>query len=41
LPELEREVKRHHSYAVPEFVVLAVDTGSREYLAWIEESVGK
>jgi periplasmic divalent cation tolerance protein len=40
LPELEREVKRHHSYAVPEFVVLAVDTGSREYLAWIEESVG-
>jgi len=36
--ELEREVKRVHSYEVPEFVVLPVVAGSREYLKWIEEN---
>jgi periplasmic divalent cation tolerance protein len=40
LAELEKEVKRLHSYEVPEFVVLEVAGGSREYLKWIEESVG-
>jgi periplasmic divalent cation tolerance protein len=39
LAELEKEVKRWHSYDVPEFVVIAVAAGSREYLAWLEESV--
>ncbi len=38
LRELEREVKRVHSYEVPEFVVLPVVAGSREYLKWIEEN---
>ena len=38
LRQLEREVKRMHSYEVPEFVVVPVVAGSREYLAWIEES---
>jgi periplasmic divalent cation tolerance protein len=37
--ELEKEVKHWHSYDVPEFVVLSVAAGSREYLAWLEESV--
>jgi periplasmic divalent cation tolerance protein len=41
LPELEVEVKRLHSYDVPEFVTLAVDSGSREYLAWLQDSVKK
>lgn len=41
LPELEAEVKRLHSYDVPEFVTLAVDSGSREYLAWLQDSVKK
>ena len=38
LRELEREVKRVHSYEVPEFVVLPVVAGSREYFKWIEEN---
>ena len=38
LPELEREVKRLHSYQVPEFIVLPIVAGSRKYLAWLQES---
>ena len=37
---LEKEVKRLHGYDVPEFVVLEVEGGSKEYLRWVEESVG-
>jgi periplasmic divalent cation tolerance protein len=39
LQELEREVKRMHSYEVPEFVVAPIVAGSREYLQWIGENV--
>jgi periplasmic divalent cation tolerance protein len=39
LSELEREVKRAHSYEVPEFIVLPVVAGSHEYLQWLGESV--
>jgi periplasmic divalent cation tolerance protein len=39
LEELEREVKRLHSYDVAEFVVVSIAAGSREYLAWLSESV--
>src|ERR1700730_1131770 len=39
LSELEREVNRGHSYEVPEFIVLPVVAGSREYLKWLGESV--
>ena len=39
LEELEREVKRLHSYDVPEFIVVPISAGSREYLAWLIESV--
>jgi len=35
LPALEKEVKRLHSYDVPEFLVLTVAGGSREYLRWV------
>jgi len=41
LGELEKEVKRLHGYEVPEFVVLEIAAGSREYLRWVEESVGR
>ena len=41
LSALEKEVKRLHSYDVPEFVVLEVVAGSEEYLRWVEESVGQ
>jgi uncharacterized protein involved in tolerance to divalent cations len=33
-------VKRLHGYDVPEFVVIEVAGGSKEYLRWVEESVG-
>jgi periplasmic divalent cation tolerance protein len=39
LPELQRLVKRLHSYDVPEFIVLPIVDGSREYLGWLMESV--
>jgi len=35
LPALEKEVKRLHKYDVPEFLVLTVAGGSREYLTWV------
>jgi periplasmic divalent cation tolerance protein len=38
---LEREVKRLHSYEVPEILALPVQAGSRPYLEWIAENVGK
>ena len=38
LPKLEREVKRLHSYDIPEFIVLPIVAGSRKYLAWLGES---
>lgn len=41
LTELEREVKRLHSYDVPEFIALKVTEGSASYLAWLSSSVAK
>jgi periplasmic divalent cation tolerance protein len=38
LQQLEREVKRVHSYEVPEFIVLPIVAGSKEYLQWIGEN---
>lgn len=38
LPELEREVKRLHSYDVPEFIALPITEGSPEYLSWLSET---
>ncbi|MGB2900387.1 MAG: divalent-cation tolerance protein CutA [Candidatus Acidiferrum sp.] len=39
LAELEKEVKRLHSYEVPEFITLPVAAGTKDYLAWLESSV--
>jgi periplasmic divalent cation tolerance protein len=39
LKALEKEVKKLHSYDVPEFVVLEIAAGSREYLRWVDQSV--
>jgi len=39
LSDLEKEVKRLHSYDVPEFVVLPIVAGSRDYLGWLEENM--
>lgn len=37
---LAKEVKSCHSYSVPEIIALPVIAGTKEYLAWINESVG-
>jgi periplasmic divalent cation tolerance protein len=39
LAELEGEVRRLHSYDVPEFVALPVASGFADYFGWVEESV--
>jgi periplasmic divalent cation tolerance protein len=36
-----REVKRLHSYEVPEIIALPISTGSTEYLDWISVSVSE
>ena len=41
LVELEREVKRLHTYDVPEFIALPITDGSAAYLSWLSESVAK
>ena len=39
LAKLEKEVKQLHSYKVPEFIALPILGGSKDYLAWLRESV--
>jgi periplasmic divalent cation tolerance protein len=41
LAQLEREVRRLHTYDVPEFIVLPIVAGSAKYLSWLGESVKK
>lgn len=36
LPKVEAEVRKLHSYEVPEFLALRITGGSRGCLAWIE-----
>lgn len=37
--KLEREVRRMHSYEVPEIIAVPIIEGSRPYLEWIRECV--
>jgi periplasmic divalent cation tolerance protein len=37
--KLEREIKKIHTYDVPEILALPIERGSREYLAWIAGSL--
>jgi periplasmic divalent cation tolerance protein len=39
LGALEAEVKRLHSYDVPEFIALPILAGSPEYLRWLNDCV--
>ncbi len=39
LVSLEREIKRLHSYDIPEFLVLSVAAGSNDYLKWLLQSL--
>jgi periplasmic divalent cation tolerance protein len=37
-PQLETAIKEAHPYQTPEILVLSIETGSSEYLAWLAES---
>jgi len=39
LAELENEVRRLHSYDLPEFIALPMTEGSEKYLSWLDDSV--
>ncbi|MGA2569729.1 MAG: divalent-cation tolerance protein CutA [Terracidiphilus sp.] len=39
LPSLESRLKELHTYDTPEFLVLAVESGSHAYLEWLRESL--
>lgn len=39
VPALQKAILAAHPYDTPEFVVLALNSGSKRYLAWIGESV--
>lgn len=34
-PALDREIRRWHSYKVPEIIALPIASGSKDYLAWL------
>ena len=40
LPALEAALREFHSYEVPEFIVLPIESGSRLYLEWLHGSLG-
>ena len=37
--KIKKEVKRLHSYEVPEIIAVPIVTGSRDYLDWIRRAV--
>lgn len=37
--EIEKLVRKHHSYQVPEVVAIPIGSGSKKYLDWIRASV--
>lgn len=39
LPQMEREVRRLHTYDIPEFITLPIAEGSIEYISWLNEIV--
>lgn len=40
-PEIEEAIQATHSYEVPEIIAIPCLAGSKEYLAWLAEEVGK
>jgi periplasmic divalent cation tolerance protein len=41
LAALETRLRQLHSYEVPEFLVVPIETGSRSYLDWMLEGLGR
>jgi periplasmic divalent cation tolerance protein len=38
-PKVVKEIKKNHSYEVPEIIAFPIIAGSADYLKWIENSV--
>ena len=38
VPKLCREIRRIHSYSVPEILYFRINGGDREYLQWVHQS---
>ncbi len=39
-PSLERQLRKHHPYELPEIVAVSMSNGLPDYLRWISEAVG-
>jgi periplasmic divalent cation tolerance protein len=39
--DLVAEVKKLHSYDVPEIIAIPISLGSEDYITWLRESTGK
>lgn len=37
--DLEDAIKQNHPYETPEIIALAVETGSNDYLSWLDSSI--
>jgi periplasmic divalent cation tolerance protein len=40
-PAVRDAIREFHSYALPECIAIKIEDGSREYLEWLESSVGR
>jgi periplasmic divalent cation tolerance protein len=40
LKKINKEIKRIHSYELPEIIFLQIDQGGEEYLQWIKKMAG-
>ena len=38
---LEERIRKLHSYEIPEIIAVPIEKGSRDYLAWLTDSVRK
>lgn len=36
---VEQAIRELHSYEVPEIIAIAIEAGSKDYLAWLDENV--
>ncbi|MFH1263583.1 MAG: divalent-cation tolerance protein CutA [Pseudomonadota bacterium] len=41
LPDVEKIIRKTHTYEVPEIVSLPLDRGSERYLRWVEQETTK
>nr|VFK26457.1 MAG: divalent cation tolerance protein [Candidatus Kentron sp. MB]VFK30378.1 MAG: divalent cation tolerance protein [Candidatus Kentron sp. MB]VFK75193.1 MAG: divalent cation tolerance protein [Candidatus Kentron sp. MB] len=39
IPDLEQSIRQQHPYDVPEIIAIKIDSGSSEYLTWLNNLV--